>query len=455
MSVDVLPAKQPELAAAGLGRISRQWPKNGIRIRWRTVEWWGAGICLFIQSGAVFPLLFAGPEGFVDDAVKAKLRLFSLPVYAFILLMVSRHFRELVIAFKRNLYLHLLIAMPFLSVVWSVSPGITMRRSIGLLLSLLLSYVLAVCFTPRQLLLLILATTGACILLSLALLGIAPHYALEPSSGSLQGVFVTKNVLGWYSAVLALTAFIALIDPSFGIRRIATFMLVAALACLAGTTSMTSTIATVSACCLIWFYTTLPRTHGIVRVVFVLLFIQAAAIILILLHEFLVPVLLALGKDATLTGRVPLWELVDRAIGARLVLGYGYQAFWTEANPLAWGIWAQIQWMAPHAHNGFRDTLLSFGIVGMGLLALVIVRALYQGALLQCRARQAGWLWLNVFIVMVMVMNLTESIFLVQNDTIFVLFATCIILFSLYSPVYQGKPIRRQHAPDPPFQADS
>ena len=387
----------------------------------------------------------AGPGGYLDEPAKAKLRLLSLPVYAFVFLMLSRHRRKFIIAAKRNLYLLLLIAMPFLSVVWSVSPGVTLRRSIGLLISLLLSYILAVCFTPRQLLLLIMAATGACILSSLALLGVAPHYALEPASGSLQGVFVTKNVLGWYSAVLALMSFIALIDPSFGIRRIAAFMLVAALACLAGTTSMTSTIATVSACCLIWFYTTLPRPRGIVRVVFVLLFIQAAAIILILLHEFLVPVLLALGKDATLTGRVPLWELVDRAIGQRLLLGYGYQAFWTEANPLAWGIWAQIQWMAPHAHNGFRDTLLSFGLVGMGLLALVIVRALRQGAVLQCRAPQAGWLWPNVFMVMVMVMNLTESIFLVQNDTIFVLFSTCIIIFSLYSPAYQSE---RGHARD-------
>jgi exopolysaccharide production protein ExoQ len=445
MSVDVLPDTLPGEATAYRRRNPGGRSKNGLSIRWRTLEWWGAGACLFIQSGAVFPLMMAGPGGYLDEPAKAKLRLLSLPVYAFVVLMLSRHPRKFIIAAKRNLYLLLLIAMPFLSVVWSVSPGVTMRRSIGLLLSLLLSYILAVCFTPRQLLVLVMAATGACVLLSLALLGVAPHYALEPASGALQGVFVTKNVLGWYSAVLALTSFIALIDPGFGIRRIAAFMLVAALACLAGTTSMTSTIATVSACCLIWFYTTLPRPRGIVRVVFVLLFIQAAAVILILLHEFLVPVLLALGKDATLTGRVPLWELVDRAIGQRLLLGYGYQAFWTEANPLAWGIWAQIQWMAPHAHNGFRDTLLSFGLVGTALLALGIVRALRQGAVLQCRAPQAGWLWPNVFMVMVMVMNLTESIFLVQNDTIFVLFATCMIIFSLYSPVYQSE---RGHARD-------
>jgi exopolysaccharide production protein ExoQ len=36
---------------------------------------------------------------------------------------------------------------------------------------------------------------------------------------------------------------------------------------------------------------------------------------------------------------------------------------------------------------------------------------------------------------MILVMNLTESIFLIQNDTIFLVFATSIIMFSLYAPV--------------------
>ena len=158
--------------------------------------------------------------------------------------------------------------------------------------------------------------------------------------------------------------------------------------------------------------------------------------LLILLHEFLVPVLEALGKDATLTGRVPLWELVDRQIADHLLLGFGYQAFWTEANPEAWAIWSKINWQAPHAHNGFRDTMLSFGIGGMTLFVLMLLRAVRQGAVLQCRDPQYGWLWLNVFTVMVLVMNLTENIFLIQNDTICVLFATAIIMFSLYSPAY-------------------
>lgn len=412
---------------------------RGLTIRWRTIEWWGAGLCLFIQTSAVFPLLMAGAQGDLDDAAKAKLRLLSVPVYAFVGLILSRHVRELVIALKRNLPFHLLIAMPFLSVLWSVSPSISLRRAIGLLFSLFLAYLLAIRFTPRQLLVLVMATLGACILLSLAMLALSPGLARSPADGAWRGVFLTKNTLGWYSSILALVSFIVLRDATLGLRRTAGALLAASLVCLAASASMTSIVAALSACFLIWFYSALPRVHGVARVVFVLVFVQAAAALLIALHEFLVPVLEWLGRDATLTGRVALWDLVDMEISRHLLLGFGYQAFWTEANPEAWSIWSAIRWMAPHAHNGFRDTLLSFGIGGMILFTVVVLRAIRQGAVLQCRAPGDGWLWLNVFIVMVLVMNLTESFFLVQNDTLFVLFAAAVIMFSLYGPAYGAK----------------
>jgi exopolysaccharide production protein ExoQ len=421
-----------------------------LTIRWRTIEWWGAGLCLFLQTGALFPLMLSAANGDVGEAAKATLRFVSLPVYGFTILMLARNFRPFLVALKRNVLLHILLALPFLSVLWSVSPSTTLRRASGLLFALLLAYVLAIRFTPRQLLLLLMATLGTCIVASLALMAVSPNLARMPLDSAMRGIFVHKNSLGWYSSILALVTVVVIIDRSIGFRRTAIALLVASLVCLVGSESMTSILTTASACFLIWFYSALPKMHGIVRVVFVLVFIQLAIMLLITLHEFLVPVLEALGKDATLTGRVPLWELVDAEISHHLLLGFGYQAFWTEANPEAWAIWSKIQWMAPHAHNGFRDTLLSFGIGGMIVLVLVVVRAIRQGAVLQCRAPKDGWLWLNVYIVMVLVMNLTESIFLVQNDAIFVLFSTAIIMFSVYAPAYaQASEQFRRHGNSP------
>ncbi|MGO6904787.1 O-antigen ligase family protein, partial [Rhizobium ruizarguesonis] len=70
-----------------------------------------------------------------------------------------------------------------------------------------------------------------------------------------------------------------------------------------------------------------------------------------------------------------------------------------------------------------------------------------QGAFLQCHDPQYGWLWLNVLTIMILVMNLTESIFFVQNDAIFILFTTAIIMFSLYAPVVSISRSPRGQAP--------
>jgi exopolysaccharide production protein ExoQ len=409
-------------------------------INWRALECWGAGISLFLQTGALFPLILADPDGSLGDPAKAKLRLLCLPVYAFTGWALIQNIPHFLIALKRNLIFPLIIALPFLSVFWSVSPSTSLRRAIGLLFTVFLAYALAIRFTPRQLLLIVFATVGSCMLMSVVILVASPGLAKMPMDGAVRGIFIHKNSLGWYASITILAAMAVLMDRTLGWRRTAFACLAAGVLCLATSGSMTAMIATGSAFCLIGFYTILRRTQGIGRMLVILLFVQMLVGLLVLLHEFLVPVLEALGKDATLTGRVPLWELVDLQIAQHPIFGFGYQAFWTEANPDAWTIWGAIQWMAPHSHNGFRDTMLSFGVTGTALFALVLLRAVQQGAVLHCREPHFGWLWLNVFLVMILVMNLTESIFLIQNDTIFVLFATCIIMFSLYAPVTAKTP---------------
>ncbi|MBB3916733.1 O-antigen ligase family protein [Rhizobium fabae] len=415
-------------------RVDSLKTAGGPSISWRTIECWGAGISIFLQAGAILPLMLADADGTLSESAKSILRLPCFPVYAFTIVILIRHFPQFLTALRRNLIVPSILVLPFLSTLWSIGPPTSLRRAIGLLFCVLLSYVLAIRFTPRQLLLLLFVTLGACIVLSVVMSVVSPSLANMPD-GTMRGVFIHKNVLGWYASLMILVASAVLIDGTLGLRRTAFILLAAGVICLASSGSMTATIATSVAYCLIGFYSLLQRSSSIGRVVIVLFFVQLAVGILISLHEFLVPALEALGKDATLTGRVPLWELVDREISNRWMLGYGYQAFWTVDNPEATHIWLMLGWAAPHAHNGYRDILLSFGIMGMVPFVMLILHAIRQGASLQCHDPQYGWLWLNVFTIMILVMNLTESIFFAQNDAIFILFAAAIIMFSLYAPV--------------------
>ncbi|MGR9558172.1 O-antigen ligase family protein (plasmid) [Rhizobium leguminosarum] len=415
-------------------RVDSLGTASGPTISWRAIECWGAGISLFIQAGALLPLVLADADGTLSESAKSMLRLPCFPVYTFTIVILIRNFPQFLTALRRNLIVPAILVLPFLSTLWSIAPPTTLRRAIGLLFCVLLSYVLAIRFTPRQLLFLIFVTLGACIVLSVVISVVSPSLATMPD-GTMRGIFIHKNVLGWYASLMILVATAVLIDGTLGLRRTAFILLAAGVICLVSSGSMTATIATSVAYCLIGFYSLLQRSSSIGRVVIVLFFIQLSLGILISLHEFLVPALEALGKDATLTGRVPLWELVDREISDRWFLGYGYQAFWTTANPEATHMWFKLGWPAPHAHNGYRDILLSFGITGMIPFVLMLPQAIRRGAVLHCRDTQYGWLWLNVLTIMILVMNLTESIFFVQNDAIFILFTAAIIMFSLYAPV--------------------
>ncbi len=399
-------------------------PNATTMLSWRTIEGWLAGIAIFIQTGAAASLLGGGSVS----------RLVLPLSYALTLLLLVRCRDQLKLAVSRSLPMAILIALPFVSVLWSISGSITLRRAIALLCSVALAYALAIRFTPRQLAVLVVAVLGSCMLLSLVFAVALPSQAWMPSGTGLRGVFILKNILGWNAAVCVLASAGVLGIRDRRLRSLALLSLVAALVCLAASGSMTGILSLIAAGGFTLFYTVLARLRGAGRTLFVLIALQFVAILAISISEFLVPTLEALGRDATLTGRVPLWRLVDPEIGRHLMLGVGYQAFWTDANPDAWAIWGKLSWAAPHAHSGYRDTMLNFGIVGAAIFVAAIVRAMLQGATLVSQARRDGWLWLNVFAGMFLVMNLTESLFLVQNDFLFVLYATAIIMFGMREP---------------------
>lgn len=85
------------------------------------------------------------------------------------------------------------------------------------------------------------------------------------------------------------------------------------------------------------------------------------------------PLLRALGRDSTLSGRVPLWEATIEVVRARPLTGWGVAAVWPHAwlpappNPVADSISERIGFGAAHGHNSFVDALAEVGVVGVTL----------------------------------------------------------------------------------------
>lgn len=89
-------------------------------------------------------------------------------------------------------------------------------------------------------------------------------------------------------------------------------------------------------------------------------------------------ILAATGKDANLTGRGDLWQVADRLIAQRPILGLGYNAFWVQGNLDAERLWEllNVRSGSPfNFHNTARDILVNIGIVGLVLYAVVWLAA--------------------------------------------------------------------------------
>lgn len=156
-------------------------------------------------------------------------------------------------------------------------------------------------------------------------------------------------------------------------------------------------------------------------------------------YDYLIPYLTRgnVESTVTLTGRIPLWEIVLSQIQDHPWLGVGFAAFWNPQNYLK--MEQLVGFPVVSAHNGFLDTLLVSGVIGLALLLAFCICAMVT---VTRRARWSdplGWLVL-IFLTFYVFSNLTTSIF-----TEFYEFKLIVVLMTL--GLLASGPAKRPGAP--------
>lgn len=77
-------------------------------------------------------------------------------------------------------------------------------------------------------------------------------------------------------------------------------------------------------------------------------------------------IIVMLGRNPNLSDRTAVWADV-LAMQNRPILGYGFESFWLGDRLLE--LWDKWWWRPNQAHNGYIETYLNLGFVGLGLLA--------------------------------------------------------------------------------------
>ena len=85
--------------------------------------------------------------------------------------------------------------------------------------------------------------------------------------------------------------------------------------------------------------------------------------------EVIAPLLHAMGRDATFTGRTNIWDHITLTTVNPLI-GAGYWNFW--GGPGGYSINVALDSLIPNAHNGYLDMYLDGGIIGIFLLYFML-----------------------------------------------------------------------------------
>lgn len=318
--------------------------------------------------------------------------------------------------------------LALLSILWSDVPSLTLRRSTALLGSTCFGVFLALRLDLEERIRLIAAGMAIIAVLSVLRVVLAPDSGLMEAYGTKvwRGVFGHKNYLGRAMALGALT--FLLLSFRSGLLRWAT---VGVGVCIAITLACHSASATISLAITL----TAAAAFRMAQCMPAKRRPQALAVIALaalvgtgLAVAFADQVLAPLGRDATLTGRLNIWQASWLAIRLQPWLGYGYGAVWYTDQPGAGQIVTHHTGFDPlTAHSGFFDLLLELGFLGLAAFGIPFVLCASGSIVRVVRQDSPIYLWPAAYLIFFTVANVAESELLRQNSIFWVLFVATVI----------------------------
>ncbi len=301
-----------------------------------------------------------------------------------------------------------IVLLCFLSAAWSDNPMVTLRRSTTLAGCVLFGLYLANTLGVRG----AVGMAGQCAvflgLLSIAVFAAVPSIGRETALGysnAMRGVFSQKNPMAECMLLGVSCTCFRLLDEGFRLSRAAALLVL--LLCIALSRSATSSGIAV----LVLFATGFMATQDRPRLRLALCFGAGWLMLAVVTLGLVAPELLlvASGRDTSLTGRGPLWHEVIRVIAQRPVLGHGYAGFWNDESREVQYLWLKAGWRAPDSHDGYLDVLVELGALGLAAYAFMWARVAFAA----CAAMWAGTLregrWVALFMLINVVLNLDEG----------------------------------------------
>jgi exopolysaccharide production protein ExoQ len=139
-------------------------------------------------------------------------------------------------------------------------------------------------------------------------------------------------------------------------------------------------------------------------------------------YTLLSPIMSLTGKDATLSARTDIWDIIKEHIQAAPYLGTGYGAYWVGAvreSPSYIFVY-KMYFYPTEAHNGYLDIINDLGYVGLSCLVAFLFLYVRQALQLMKTDRNQAALYLALLFQQ-MVLNMSESEWFSRDSTFTIL----------------------------------
>ena len=389
----------------------------------RSPPWWeqlAAGFVVIMLTGA-----FVGPVFAPTQDETPVLRLVWIPVYAVIAALFLLRLDRVVRAWPALILLGLTVLLAFASKWWSIDAATTQRRVIALAIAGAFAVYLGSVFRgvalPRLLTLAGLVMAVGSLVFVIAFPAIGIHR--DVNDGLWRGMWYEKNQMGQVMVCVAVAA-AAWLASGDSRWRVPAATLVLATFLMVMTQSKTSLLCLMLGFGIVGAIWAARQGGAVLGVLAVWGAVFAALAVGVGFMLDGPTILIALGKDPSLTGRTDIWAALMEMVRERPWTGYGYAAFWTRDSVPADIIQARTGWLVPSAHNGWIDLLIQVGWPGAALVGLIFVVALMTTlARLRDDGLAEGGFGL-AYIAIVITLSLSESVLMHHQDLAWVMVLT-------------------------------
>ncbi|HXH47952.1 MAG TPA: O-antigen ligase family protein [Terriglobia bacterium] len=307
------------------------------------------------------------------------------------------------------------------SILWSDFPGVALKRWVRASGDLMM---ILIVLTDRETLMALkrlFARVGFLLIpLSILLIefypGIGRMYSIEDMSTAITGVTTNKNTLGALCLMIGLASVwrvVGLLRERSHVGR--HFIAHGSIVVMAIWLLFMSDSSTSKACFLLGLAVIVVLNFGgrqqATKAHFVVGVIACMALFIFVLPDAFASVVHALGRSTTLTGRTRLWGIVLN-MNTDPWIGTGFKSFWLGSRLEQ--VWSQVYFFPQQAHNGYLETYINLGWIGVAFLGLLLATG-YRNVISAFRRDPAVGAFQLTFFVVVLAYNITEAAFTMSD----------------------------------------